>query len=111
MRIGVRVLTSFFLVVGGLKKYCRAKDPAINRAKAENTQGFAVAASNTAFGIGVSNLLLYQRKRVATIGTAMAAINMAFHVKAISFLMVRQLNREWLFWLLTFSLPYGSQYC
>jgi hypothetical protein len=63
----------------------------------ENTQGSDVAASNTAFGIGVSNWLLYHIKSVATIGTAMAAINMAFHVKAISFLMVRQLNREWQF--------------
>lgn len=53
MRMGIRVLTSVFLVVEGPEKYWMTKDTTIRATKAENTHGFAVTDSNTDFGIGV----------------------------------------------------------
>jgi hypothetical protein len=55
-RIGVRSLMLSFLLSGESKKYCTAKDAAINPMKTENTKGLFRTVSLTALGIGISKL-------------------------------------------------------
>jgi hypothetical protein len=101
MRIGVRRLISCFFLSGGPKKYCAAKDATVNPIRAENTHGFVITESNTAFGMGVSKLFWCHTRRMATIGTTTAIIRRAFHTHdnnlsliGPGLIMNHQLNRQ-----------------